>query len=73
MPNPKSAKNTTPKAEVLQKKGNIARVDNGRTYDAVRLRAYYNFLERQKRNVPGNEMSDWLEAEKTVQPNRSTG
>lgn len=32
----------------------------------ISIEAYYNYLRRMKNNSPGNEMSDWLEAEKTV-------
>ncbi|OHD71656.1 MAG: hypothetical protein A2W19_02340 [Spirochaetes bacterium RBG_16_49_21] len=34
--------------------------------EEIRLQAYYNFLDRMKNNMPGNETSDWLEAEKMV-------
>jgi hypothetical protein len=39
--------------------------------DEIRLRAYYRYLERE--NEPGDEMSDWLEAESHVLGRRATG
>lgn len=43
------------------------------TQREIRLRAYYNFLDRQQRSRPGNELSDWLDAEKEIGSNRGAG
>ncbi|MBN1496076.1 MAG: DUF2934 domain-containing protein [Spirochaetes bacterium] len=34
--------------------------------DEIRLHAYYNYLARMKNNFPGDEMGDWLDAEKNL-------
>ncbi len=34
--------------------------------EEIQLRAYYNYLKRLNSNIPGNELSDWLEAEKSI-------
>jgi len=34
--------------------------------DEIRLYAYYNYLARMKNNFPGDEMGDWLDAEKKL-------
>ncbi|HWC03600.1 MAG TPA: DUF2934 domain-containing protein [Methylomirabilota bacterium] len=39
--------------------------------DEIRLRAYYRYLERE--GAPGDEMSDWLEAESDVLGRHATG
>jgi len=39
--------------------------------DEIRLRAYYRYLERE--GEPGDEMSDWLDAESDVLGRRATG
>lgn len=39
----------------------------------VELKAYYNFLDRQQYNKPGNEITDWLEAEKAISKSASAG
>ena len=39
--------------------------------DEIRVRAYYRYLERE--GGPGDEISDWLEAEADVLGRRATG
>lgn len=34
--------------------------------EEIKLQAYYNYLQRVKSNKAGNEVSDWLDAEKNV-------
>ncbi len=40
--------------------------------DEIRIQAYYNYLKRMKNNMPGNETTDWLEAEKNLLSKSST-
>ena len=35
-------------------------------WEEIQLQAYYNYLKRINDNIAGNELSDWLEAEKNV-------
>jgi hypothetical protein len=44
---------------------------SGSLEDEIRLRAYYRFLERE--GEPGDEISDWLEAESDVLGRHATG
>ena len=36
------------------------------SYEEIRLRAYEIYLERS--GLPGNELNDWLQAERELQP-----
>lgn len=38
--------------------------------DDVSVQAYYLYLKRMKNNAPGNDLSDWLEAEKMMKSSR---
>jgi hypothetical protein len=40
--------------------------------DEIRVQAYYNYLTRLKNNFPGDEMGDWLEAERRLRGKAST-
>lgn len=40
--------------------------------DEIRILAYYNYIKRMNDNTPGNEITDWLEAEKNVRLKKST-
>lgn len=40
--------------------------------DEIRVQAYYNYLKRVKNNIPGSEVSDWVDAEKSVRSKMST-
>jgi hypothetical protein len=40
--------------------------------DDIRIQAYYNYLKRMKDNMPGDEMTDWLEAEISVRTEMRT-
>lgn len=42
---------------------------NDTLQDSIRLAAYYNYLYRITHNTPGDELSDWLEAEKYILKN----
>ncbi len=42
------------------------------SFDDIRVQAYYNYLRRVKNNAPGDQMGDWLEAEKSVQMSMGT-
>lgn len=46
--------------------------DMFRFSDEIQLQAYYNYLKRIKNNMPGSEVSDWLEAEETVMTKSGT-
>ncbi|HOT45875.1 MAG TPA: hypothetical protein PLC28_13390 [Spirochaetota bacterium] len=56
------------KVSVLKgkKKKQDATFDFSGFQDEIRVRAFYNYQERVKNNLPGNEMTDWLEAEKSL-------
>ena len=56
------------KVSVLRgkKKKQEASFDFSGFQDEIRVQAYYNYLKRMKNNMPGSEMNDWLEAEKSV-------
>ncbi|MGQ9842629.1 MAG: DUF2934 domain-containing protein [Spirochaetota bacterium] len=45
-------------------------VHNKQLHDAIRERAYYNYLYRITHNTPGDQLSDWLEAEKYIDSSR---
>ncbi len=34
--------------------------------EEIELQAYYNYLKRIKNSLPGDEIKDWLDAEKLV-------
>ena len=55
----------SPKAGTTHKKGHGV-IDPIQLRREVELKAYYNFLHRQQLNKSGNEISDWLEAEKDI-------
>ncbi len=40
--------------------------------DEIRILAYHNYLKRMKDNTSGNEMTDWLDAEKSVRSKMRT-
>lgn len=42
---------------------------NDTLQDSIRLAAYYNYLYRITHNTPGDQLSDWLEAEKYILKN----
>lgn len=75
-----SKKSTTPSAAP---KGGILKSNNKKKktestfdfpsfQDNIRLQAYYNYLSRVKNNFSGDEMGDWLEAEKNLNRKSST-
>jgi hypothetical protein len=41
--------------------------------EEIQLEAYYHYLKRIKNNIPGNEMTDWLEAEKSLRLRNGNG
>jgi hypothetical protein len=49
-----------------KKKKQVSEFDFSGLQDEIRVQAYYNYLKRIKSNMPGNEMADWLEAEKSI-------
>lgn len=64
-----------PKAGIFKtsnKKKNEATFDFPGFQDDIRLHAYYNYLSRVKNNFPGDEMGDWLEAERSLTGKAST-
>jgi hypothetical protein len=75
-----SKKSTTepvaPKGGILKtnnkKKKTEATFEFSRFQDEIRVQAYYNYLKRIKNNNPGDQMGDWLEAEKSVRMSLST-
>ena len=46
--------------------------DMFRFSDEIQLQAYYNYLKRVRNNMPGSEVSDWLEAEEAVMTKSGT-
>ncbi len=40
--------------------------------DEIRVQAYYNYLDRMNKNIPGSEMSDWMDAEISIRSKMST-
>mgnify|MGYP001068228636 CR=1 FL=1 len=50
-----------------KKKRNEAATELSGFQDEIRVQAYYNYLKRMKENSPGNETTDWLDAEMSVQ------
>ncbi len=45
-------------------------LQNEQLQDSVRVQAYYNYLNRLTHNLPGDQLSDWLEAEKYIRNSR---
>jgi hypothetical protein len=48
------------------KKGHEAAAQYEVSREEIQLQAYYNYLNREKNNFPGSEMTDWLEAENSL-------
>jgi hypothetical protein len=46
---------------------------NGETRKQIEETAYYSFLNRECYALPGDEMNDWISAEKEVKEHASTG
>ena len=44
--------------------------NNGVTADSIRTRAYQNYETRMFRGIPGDELADWLEAEREMHASR---
>ena len=66
---------TAPKSgiqKINKKKKTEATFEVSRFQDEIRVQAYYNYLKRVKNNFPGDQMSDWLEAENSVRLSVST-
>ncbi|GAB4220047.1 MAG: hypothetical protein GYA16_12515 [Spirochaetes bacterium] len=55
-----------PKRKPTSKSTPSKTVHNEQLHDAIRLQAYYNYLHRITHNTPGDQLSDWLEAEKYI-------
>jgi hypothetical protein len=55
-----------------KKKKNEAYTEFSGFQDEIRVQAYYNYLKRMKDNTPGNEMTDWFDAENRVRLKMST-
>ena len=66
-------KSTTSDAPKNKKKKYEAAVEFAGFKEEIELQAYYNYLKRVTDNIPGNEISDWLEAEKSVRSRLSAG
>lgn len=66
-------KSTTSDAPKNKKKKYEASVEFVGFREEIELQAYYNYLKRVMNNIPGNELSDWLEAEKSVRSRLSAG
>ncbi len=49
-----------------KKKKNEATFEVSRFQDTIREQAYYNYLKRTNAGMPGDEVTDWLEAEKIL-------
>ena len=74
-----SKKTTT---ETAAPRGGVQKIDKKKKADAtfdisrfqneIRVQAYYNYQKRVKNNLPGDQMGDWLEAEKSVRLSVST-
>lgn len=58
--------------KINKKKKTEATFEVSRFQDEIRVQAYYNYLKRMKNNLPGDQMGDWLEAEKSVHLGQST-
>ena len=64
-------KQSTSDAPKNKKKRYQAAVDFAGFREEIELQAYYNYLKRITNNIPGNEITDWLEAEKSVRSKMS--
>lgn len=53
-----------PPLETPEKYERLLRVDLTEREDKIRLSAYYRFLNRTQNGLPGDELSDWVEAER---------
>jgi hypothetical protein len=58
--------------KIDKKKRTEATFEISRFQDEIRVQAYYNYLKRVKNHLPGDQMGDWLEAEKSVRLSAST-
>ena len=58
----------TTKGQNTEKKSktNPIPIESNRIHEAIRIQAYYNYLHRIMNNLPGDQLSDWLEAEKYI-------
>ena len=54
------------KLEASATKGNKSETDYNQIIDEVRQRAYHLYEERMKNNGSGDEVLDWLQAEKEI-------
>ncbi len=59
-----------PKRKPIKKSTPSQIVHNEQFHDAIRLQAYYNYLYRITHNTHGDQLSDWLEAEKHILDSR---
>ena|GEM_PF-864520 len=58
------------KRKLTTQKPTTETVHNEQLHDAIRVQAYYNYLYRITHNTPGDQLSDWLEAEKYIHNSR---
>jgi hypothetical protein len=58
------------KTDVMPEPGIPGRPDGQPTEDEVRVRAYHRYLERGA--MPGNDLDDWVEAEKELRFGRQS-
>jgi hypothetical protein len=67
-------KTKTPPAEAKpRKKKTEVLVEFSVFLEEIQLEAYYHYLKRIRNNIPGNEMTDWLEAEKSLRLRNGNG
>ncbi len=60
---------TTTKRKTTTKRATSKALHNDTLKDSIRLAAYYNYLYRITHNTSGDQLSDWLEAEKYILTN----
>lgn len=60
---------TMTKRKTTTKRTTSKTLTNDTLQDSIRLAAYYNYLYRITHNTPGDQLSDWLEAEKYILKN----
>lgn len=58
------------KRKITTKNPTSETVHNKQLHDAIREQAYYNYLYRITHNTIGDQLSDWLEAEKYIYSSR---
>lgn len=66
-----TAQQVAPKSGTKKNKTE-ATFEFSRFQDEIRIQAYYNYLKRVKNNIPGDQIGDWLEAEKGLRLNMRT-